>query len=99
MLDASDIRDALLAKGMTQDSGDHEMFRKELEGVTTLVTKLSHRGRSHDVPDSLASAMAKQTCLQLAEFKDLVSCHLTEEGWDKKIRERCVGGQNPFMRR
>ena len=99
MLAADDIRRALLAKGMVQDAGDHEMFRKTLDVTTTLITKISWRGRRHDVAVGVVSAMAKQTCLQLAEFKDLIDCVLSEEQWDTRIRERCFDGRNLFLHR
>lgn len=98
-LDAREIRKALLAKGMVQDPNHHEMFRKDVDGVATLVTRLSWAGKKHQVPDHLASSMAAQACLQLAEFKRLVSCELTEGRWDALVRERCADGNNPFTRR
>lgn len=94
--DADQIRAALLSKGMVRDPNHHEMFRKEIKGTTMIVTRLSWKGRRHQVPDHLAAAMARQTCLQLAEFKKLISCELTEHVWDRLIVERCVGGRNPF---
>lgn len=90
--DADDVRAALLAKGMTRDPNHHEMFRKEIKGVTTIVTRLSWKGRRHQIPDHLASAMARQTCRQLGEFKKLISCVLSGAEWDRLIVERCAGG-------
>jgi hypothetical protein len=43
--------------------------------------------------------MANQLCLQLAEFWRLVDCPMTEDEWDELVRQRCVGGRNPFLRR
>ena len=73
------------------------MFRKTIEGVTTLVNRISHSGNTID--DGLGKLMADQCCLQLREFWDLVDCPLTQEEWDAKVRERCSGGRNPFLRR
>jgi hypothetical protein len=94
---AAAVRRALLDKGMTVDENHHHMFRKQVEGVTTLVTRMSHSG--HEIPDNLAKRMANQCCLQLREFWQLVDCPLSEDGWDRLTTERCQGGRNPFMRR
>jgi hypothetical protein len=82
---------------MQQDENHHHMFRKTIEGVTTLVTRISHSATSID--DGLGKLMANQCCLQLREFWDLVDCPLTEKDWNDKVRERCAGGRNPFMLR
>jgi hypothetical protein len=91
------IEAALLAKGMEADESHHHMFRKTLDGVTHLVTRTSHS--MAEVGDSLAKRMANQCCVQVREFWELVDCTLTEEQWDAKVRERCVGGRNPFLGR
>ena len=93
---AARVARALLDKGMEHDS-HHHMFRKTLGGVTHLVTRLSHSGG--DVNDRLGKLMANQLCLQLREFWELVDCSLSEDAWDALIRERCVGGRNPFLGR
>ncbi len=92
---ATDIEDALESKGMLRDENHHHMFRKELDGVTTLVTRVSHNAKLID--DGLASMMGKQLCLRLQEFWDLVDCPLTEERWDEIVAERCPDGRNPFL--
>ena len=73
------------------------MFRKTLEGVTHLVTRISHRSRPID--DYLGKLMANQLCLQLREFWQLVDCPLSEQDWDELIRARCAQGRNPFLGR
>ena len=82
---------------MERDENHHHMFRKTLEGVTQLVTRLSHSGG--EIDDGLAKMMASQCCLQLREFWNLVDCSLTEEDWNAIVTERCARGQNPFFRR
>ena len=94
---ASDIERALLEKGMERDEKHHHMYRKTLEGVTHLVTRMSHGGGAID--NSLGKLMANQCCLQLQEFWRLVDCPLTEEEWDELVRERCAEGRNPFLGR
>jgi hypothetical protein len=75
----------------------HRMFKKTVDGVTTLVTRISHS--SQEIRGDLASLMARQCCLQVAEFWQLVECPLSQEKWDEKVKERCAGGRNPFIGR
>lgn len=91
------VEQALLNKGMERDESHHHMFRKELEGVTHLVTRISHSGR--EINDTLGKLMANQLCLQLREFWQLVDCDLDEDGWNALVREWCAGGMNPFLGR
>ncbi len=89
------VRDSLLAKGMTQDQNHHQMYRKRVDGVTTLVTRISHGAT--EIDDHNGIKMAKQCVLHLGEFWDLVDCPLDEAGWDQKVRDRCPDGRNPFI--
>lgn len=91
------VESALLAKGMERDDTHHHMYRKTLEGVTHLVTRISHG--SKEIDDGLARLMGRQLCLQLGEFWQLVDCTLDEAGWDAIVRGRCVDGRNPFLLR
>lgn len=93
---ASDVHAALCAKGMLPHENHHHMLRKQIEGVTTLVTRVSHSAK--DINDSLGKLMANQSCLQLREFWDLVDCPMTQTEWEALIRERCPDGRNPFIR-
>ncbi len=79
------------------DESHHHMFRKRIDGVTHLVTRISHNAR--EIDNSLAKLMANQCCLKLAEFWQLVDCPLDEASWDALVRERCAGGRNPFLGR
>ena len=92
---AADVERALLDKGMERDESHHAMFRKRLEGVTHLVTRMSHGAR--EIDDGLGKLMANQLCLQLAEFWRLVDCPLSEDAWDDLVRQRCGQGRNPFL--
>lgn len=94
---AQDVEQALLSKGMERDENHHHMFRKTVEGVTQLVTRMSHGGKEIDA--GLGKLMANQCCLQLAEFWKLVDCPLSESDWEKLVAERCVDGRNPFLQR
>jgi hypothetical protein len=94
---AAAVESALLDKGMERDDKHHHMYRKTLEGVTHLVTRISHSAR--EIDDGLGKLMANQLCLQLTEFWRLVDCPLSEEEWDDLIRQRCAQGRNPFLGR
>ena len=73
------------------------MYRKEIEGVAKLVTRISHG--TDEIGDTLGKLMGNQLCLQLKEFWQLVECPLDEEAWEALVRERCADGRNPFLGR
>jgi hypothetical protein len=91
----ADVARALEAKGMERTESHHHMFRKQFDGVTTLVTRFSHG--ADQIDDHLGRLMGKQCCLQLKEFWQLIDCPLSEEQWDALVAERCEGGRNPFF--
>jgi hypothetical protein len=92
---ASAVAAVLQAKGMERDENHHHMFRKRVDGVTTLVTRISHNAT--EINDGLGSLMGKQLCLRLGEFWELIDCPLKEEDWDEIVADRCVDGRNPFI--
>lgn len=92
---ATQVRAALEAKGMTPTNNHHVMFRKEIDGVTTLITRISHG--MDEIGDSLGKRMANQCALQLKEFWELIDCTLSAKQWDDLVRARCAGGHNPFL--
>lgn len=92
---ATTVASALEAKGMERDENHHHMFRKQVGGVTTLVTRISHGVK--DIDDGLGRLMGNQLCLNLREFWELIECPLTEERWDALVAERCQDGLNPFL--
>jgi hypothetical protein len=87
---------SLVAKGMAASEGKHHtMFHKEIDGVTTLITRIS---RSHDeIADGIAKLMANQCALHFREFLNLIDCPLSAEQWDSLVRERCMDGRNPLI--
>jgi len=94
---AAQVTAALQAKGMEPDENHHHMYRKTIDGVTRLVTRVSHG--STTIGDGLGKLMASQCCLYLKEFWSLVDCDLSEAEWNELVRTRCSsGGRNPFMR-
>jgi hypothetical protein len=82
---------------MVPDENHHLMLRKKMDGVTTLITRMSHD--NEDIRGARAGLMARQCALHGGEFWELVECSLTQQGWDKLIRERCADGHNPFIGR
>lgn len=90
------VEAALIAKGMRPDENHHTMLRMSVDGVTHLVTRISHGSR--EIDNYLGSLMAKQCCLRLAEFWELVDCPMSAERWEALVRERCPDGRNPFLR-
>jgi hypothetical protein len=93
----ADVEKALIAKGMVLDENHHHMYRKVIEGVTHVVTRISHSGK--EIPDAIGKLMANQCYLQFREFWNLVDCPLGEAAWDDLIRERSIGGRNPYTGR
>ncbi len=91
------VKAALLAKGMEPDENHHTMLRKKIDGVTTLVTRMSHDDK--EIRGDLIGLMARQCCLKAPEFWDLIDCPLSAEDWDKLVKERCADGRNPFIGR
>ena len=87
---SSIVARALVAKGMAQDESHHHMYRKTVQGVTTLVTRISHG--SNEINTSLAKLMANQCRLTLKEFWSLVDCPLSADEWDDLVRKRCLDG-------
>lgn len=95
--DAGDVASALQAKGAVPSETHHTIYRLEIDGVVTLVTRISHGARQLD--DYLLGMMAKQCALRKAEFLDLVDCPMSAEDWESLVRERCSDGRNPFTGR
>jgi hypothetical protein len=93
---ASVVAKALVDKGMVSSRSHHHiMFHKDIDGVTQVVTRISH-GAS-EIGDTIGKLMANQCFLRLREFWQLVDCSLTESAWDETVRTRSVGGRNPFL--
>lgn len=92
---AADVAAALVKKGMERSPNHHWMYRRRIEGVMTLVTRISFSGS--EIGSENAHKMANQCALHLAEFIRLIDCTLSGDEWEDLIRERCMGGRNPFL--
>lgn len=85
----------LLNKGMVPHESHHHMLKKTVDGVTEVVTRMSHDDK--EIGSILAKLMGHQCYLHPAEFWNLIDCPLSEKEWEKLIRERCDNGRNPFL--
>lgn len=74
---------ALRSKGAEVRHSHHAMVTKRIDGVTVVITRVSH-GRK-DVPKGVMKAIAKQCHLTLPQFLDLVDCPLSQADWDELI--------------
>jgi hypothetical protein len=89
------VKAGLLAKGMVPTESHHLMLKKTVDGVTEVITRMSHDDK--EISGGLAKLMAHQCYLHAAEFWDLIDCPLSQEDWEKLIKQRCVNGRNPFL--
>lgn len=91
------VAKSLQEKGMQPHPSHHWMYRRKVDGVMMLVTRISHG--SHEIGRENAHKMANQCALMLDEFVRLIDCTLTKDEWEELIRERCADGRNPFIGR
>lgn len=83
-----EIERALLAKGFVLEKGRrHLLFRLWVNGkpVGKVFTLISHGER--DVSENLFSLMARQLHLAKAQFRQLIECTLSHDGYVKLLRE------------
>lgn len=90
MLKARDIARSLLRKGFREDrSGDHRRFAHVHEGrLTGVETMISHGEGEVGAP--LVAAMSRQLRLSKKEFRSLVGCSLSGDGYVALLRDRDV---------
>jgi predicted RNA binding protein YcfA (HicA-like mRNA interferase family) len=81
------VRDILVGlnrKGFLQSESDHTHLILYVNGKKTEVrTKVSHGAR--EIDDHLINLMSKQVHLEKKEFRDLINCPLSLEGYLKKL--------------
>ena len=84
-----DVESALSQKGFVlQDDGDHRYYHFCFQGRRVARTKVSHGTKYKDLADDLLVAMAKQCRLTKSNFLDLVDCHLTQDGYETRLKEQ-----------
>lgn len=83
------IDTALCGKGFTRKkSGDHWFYTLHVDGVkTSIFTKTSHGSSGSDVDDSLVGMMARQVRLSSGQFRQLVTCTLSEKDYLQVLRD------------
>ena len=80
------LRRAVMAslerKGFVSAEGDHTYYiYHTVDGRKTLAkTKVSHSGK--DIADAILGMMARQCKLTTPQFRDLVDCPLSREGYE-----------------
>lgn len=84
-----DIEASLLKKGFRRQITHHKYYWLHVnDRKTTVWTKVSHATR--EIPDRLASAMARQLKLNRSEFNALIDCPLTKKGYLAILRSKGV---------
>jgi hypothetical protein len=74
-------------------AGPGGMLRGKVDGITTLVTWMSHDDK--EIRGDLIGLIARQCCLKGPEFWDLIDCPLSKEGWDKLVGTVAPTGEIP----
>lgn len=89
-LDRRIVEAALEKKGfVANNDGDHRYFtyRSKAGEKTSVWTKTSHGSGYKTLGDNLVSAMARQCGLTNAQFKQLVSCPLSQDALETILVE------------
>lgn len=80
------VRSALRKKGFAEPSSHHRMLVLVVDGGETRIsTKMSHGG-SEDIGPAIMSQMAKQCHLSNEQFRQLVACPLSADGYVALLR-------------
>lgn len=87
-----DVERGLARKGWHRRSSHHVYYRYvTMAGrLTTLRTKVSHGSRSRQLSRSLVGRMARQCHLAADEFERLISCPLSQETYEAKMKAEGV---------
>ena len=94
-LNRKEVEASLLKKGFEQEPGGHHIFFRyfSLSGDDLGIrTKMSHGKKKQDIDSSLASYMARQCQLTLSDFKDLINCSLSQQGYELILKEKGLIG-------
>jgi predicted RNA binding protein YcfA (HicA-like mRNA interferase family) len=84
----SKIEASLAAKGFQKANSHHKFFiyyTKDDNKKTVIKTRTSH-GHS-EISVGLEKQMAKQCKLDLSDFRNLIECPLSREGYEEKVKE------------
>lgn len=93
-LDRLEIRKSLVEKGFKEIvKGDHKVYHFHDNGLATRArTKMSHGSKYKTLGDDLVSCMARQCMLSNREFRELVECTLSLDGYRSILRTRSNPG-------
>lgn len=77
---------ALMRKGFVASEGDHTYYiYHTTDGRKTIAkTKVSHSGK--DIADGILGMMARQCRLTVPQFRDLVDCPLSRDGYEAILK-------------
>ncbi len=80
---AKKVAAALEKKGFRRNERHHHyFFYWTIDGrLTSVKTYTSHSEK--EINDSLENQMARQCCLKTSQFRDLLNCPLTREGYER----------------
>jgi hypothetical protein len=86
-LDRRNVNSVLVQKGFFEESGDHNYFayRTTQGKKTTIFTKTSHGSGHKQISDDLVGKMAKQCKLTGKQFRELIACTLSREGYESLL--------------
>ena len=87
-----DVERGLTRKGWRRRDSHHVYYRYvTMSGrMTALRTKVSHGSRSRQLSRSLVARMARQCHLAADEFERLISCPLSQEAFEAKMKAEGV---------
>lgn len=82
-----DVDASLRNKGFVHKEGDHDFYiYHTMDGLKTRIHTKTGHGKSFDISDHLLSQMARQVKLSSTEFKDLIDCPLSQDGYEHILR-------------
>lgn len=70
------------------DEGDHQRFFWEIDGKTYGGAKFSHGSKKADLPDFVASSIARKLNVTRAELKKMEGCSFNpDELWNRLVQD------------
>ena len=86
------LESGLLKKGFTKTNKSHKVLYYVTEdGVkTSILTHYSHGAAGKVVADRLIGAMARQCKITSKQFRELVDCSLTRQGYERLLLKKGI---------
>ena len=84
------MKQSLKLKGFEEETGKDHYYYYLCHGSkrTSIFTKISHNAT--DISDTLCSQMAKQVRLKNSQFRELIECSLTYEGYIAVLMQEAI---------